>query len=59
MNVEEAAEWLRAGRIEEVECLIVDITGVPRGKVLPVSRFLKAVKDGSLRLPAAHPALVH
>ncbi|MDF1732806.1 MAG: glutamine synthetase family protein [Minwuia sp.] len=51
MNVEEAAEWLRAGRIEEVECLIVDITGVPRGKVLPISRFLKAVKDGSLRLP--------
>ncbi|MDF1721954.1 MAG: glutamine synthetase family protein [Minwuia sp.] len=53
MNIEEAVEWLKARHIEEVECLIVDITGVPRGKVLPVVRFLKAVKDGSLRLPEA------
>lgn len=53
MNIEQATEWLKARRIEEVECLIVDITGVPRGKVLPTVRFLKAVNDGSLRLPEA------
>lgn len=48
---EDAEAWLKSRHIEEVECLIVDITGVPRGKVLPVAKFLKAVKDGSLRLP--------
>ncbi|MEC9347433.1 MAG: glutamine synthetase family protein [Pseudomonadota bacterium] len=49
--MQEAAEWLRSRRIEEVECVVPDITGMPRGKVLPVAKFLKALKDDSLRLP--------
>lgn len=43
--------WLRERHITEVECLVPDISGVARGKILPTSKFLKSQADSSLRLP--------
>ena len=41
-------EWLQRHRITEVECLIPDLTGIARGKIMPADKFLR--KEG-LRLP--------
>ena len=43
--------WLRERNIQEVECLVPDLSGVARGKILPCSKFIKAQTDNSLRLP--------
>ena len=37
--------------IDEVECVVPDLSGIARGKILPANKFLKAAKDGSLRVP--------
>ena len=44
-------EWLKSRRITEVECLVPDMTGVARGKILPHDRFVKSLKDDGLRIP--------
>jgi glutamine synthetase len=41
-SVEEARLWLGARGIEEIECIVPDQAGVARGKIMPVSKFLKA-----------------
>lgn len=41
--------WLRENRIDEVECLVPDLTGNARGKFIPAAKF---VNEDSLRLPA-------
>ncbi|TVQ55478.1 MAG: glutamine synthetase [Rhodobacteraceae bacterium] len=46
-----AAEWLRSRRVSEVECLVVDMSGVARGKILPTEKYLSAAAEGGLRLP--------
>jgi glutamine synthetase len=43
--------WLRERRVTEVECLVPDISGIARGKILPSSKFLRSQVDNSLRLP--------
>ena len=43
--------WLRERRITEVECLVPDISGIARGKILPSPKFLRSLSDNSLRLP--------
>lgn len=43
-------EWFEEHRITEVECLVPDITGIPRGKIMPAEKFLKG---GAPRLPEA------
>ncbi|MBF0093634.1 MAG: glutamine synthetase [Alphaproteobacteria bacterium] len=49
--METLEEWLRSRGISEVECLVADMSGVPRGKILPARRFLNSGKDRGLRLP--------
>jgi glutamine synthetase len=44
-------EWLRERGITEVECLVPDLTGIARGKILPAEKFIKSQHDRSLRLP--------
>ena len=39
--------------IAEVECLIPDMNGVLRGKVLPVEKFLKALDGAPLYMPTS------
>ncbi|MET3106507.1 glutamine synthetase [Oxalobacteraceae bacterium GrIS 2.11] len=42
------SEFLKANNIHEVECVISDMTGIARGKILPRDLFLQA---GEMRLP--------
>ena len=43
--------WLRDHHVTEVECIIADINGIARGKILPGEKFLRSLDDDSLRLP--------
>lgn len=47
------AEWIRARGINEVECLIPDMNGVLRGKVLPATKLVQFARDNTLRLPSS------
>lgn len=42
------SEWLNENGITEVECLVPDMTGIPRGKILPRTKFHA---DKGMRLP--------
>ena len=42
-------DWIRTKGIGEVECLIPDMNGIIRGKVLPAQKFLQTVRDGDWR----------
>ena len=44
-------EWLQEKSVTEVECLVSDISGIPRGKILPVHKYVSAIETGGLRLP--------
>jgi len=44
-------EWLTERKIDEVECLVPDISGIARGKILPAHKFLKSASEYSLRIP--------
>ncbi|WPO98064.1 glutamine synthetase family protein [Pseudomonas sp. HR96] len=41
-------EWLKSHRITEVECVVSDLTGIARGKILPTQKFLN---EHGMRLP--------
>lgn len=43
-------EWMREHRITEVECILPDITGVARGKIIPRDKF---EAEPEMRLPEA------
>lgn len=45
---ESLQQFIRDNRIHEVECLVPDMTGIARGKILPKDLFLQA---GEIRLP--------
>ncbi|HZZ88052.1 MAG TPA: glutamine synthetase family protein [Caulobacteraceae bacterium] len=49
--------WIEERRIGEVECLVPDMNGVLRGKVLPAGKLVQSARDGSLRLPSSIFAL--
>jgi len=44
-------DWIASRGIDEVECLVPDMAGVPRGKILPAQKFLKGMHNGTLRIP--------
>src|SRR5215217_8771836 len=44
----ELDRWLNEHRVTEVECLVPDLTGVARGKILPREKF---TEDRGMRLP--------
>lgn len=50
MSVDLAA-WIRDHRITEIECLVPDIAGIPRGKIVPARKYLAQIADRGLRLP--------
>lgn len=50
-DADEIAAWLKERRITEVECLVSDMAGIPRGKILPTNKFLSGMVNGTLRLP--------
>ena len=50
----ELDQWFRDHRVTEVECLVPDLTGVARGKILPREKF---TEDRGMRLPEAVVAM--
>ncbi|MBB4304979.1 glutamine synthetase [Rhodobium orientis] len=38
-SLEEARDWLKARRIEDIECIVPDQAGVPKGKMMPTEKF--------------------
>ncbi len=47
------AHWIAQHTITEVECLVPDMSGIPRGKILPAQKFLESEGDRGLRIPEA------
>jgi glutamine synthetase len=50
----ELEQWLDERRVTEIECLVPDLTGVARGKILPRQKF---TEDRGMRLPQAVVAM--
>ncbi|CAN5229183.1 glutamine synthetase family protein [soil metagenome] len=50
----ELEQWLDKHHVTEVECLVPDLTGVARGKILPRGKF---TEDRGMRLPEAVVAM--
>ncbi|MCX8502078.1 MAG: glutamine synthetase family protein [Alphaproteobacteria bacterium] len=46
-------KWIKDNRVTEVECLVPDMSGIARGKIMPVPKFLSSLKDQGLRIPEA------
>lgn len=44
-------EWVTSRGIDEVECLVPDMSGIARGKILPCAKFVKGLGDIGLRMP--------
>ncbi|MDP3086182.1 MAG: glutamine synthetase family protein [Rubrivivax sp.] len=53
-NFSELEQWLDENHVTEVECLVPDLTGVARGKILPRAKF---TEDRGMRLPEAVVAM--
>ena len=51
LPIDELEVWLKEHRITEVECIVADINGIARGKILPGYKFLRSLLDDGLRLP--------
>ena len=49
----ELESWIAERGITEVECLVPDMNGVLRGKVLPAAKLVASEADRSLRLPSS------
>jgi len=54
LNFSELEKWLDLHRVTEIECLVPDLTGVARGKILPREKF---TEDRGMRLPEAVVAM--
>ncbi len=46
-------EFIKRHRVTEIECLVPDMNGIARGKILPAEKFLRILRDRGLRLPEA------
>ncbi|MGE3928646.1 MAG: glutamine synthetase family protein [Hyphomonadaceae bacterium] len=47
------SSWIKERGTAEIECLIPDLNGVVRGKVVPAQKFLRSERDNSLRIPSS------
>lgn len=43
--------WLKEHRVSEIECMVPDMAGIARGKILPMEKFLASIDEETLRLP--------
>jgi glutamine synthetase len=48
LSFSDLEQWLNQRRVTEIECLVPDLTGVARGKILPREKF---TEDRGMRLP--------
>jgi glutamine synthetase len=49
-DVAEARAWAAARRVSEIECLVPDLAGVARGKIMPSAKFFD---DTAMALPSS------
>ena len=49
--VENFEKWLKENDITEIECLVPDLGGIARGKILPTKKFIQGLRDDTHRLP--------
>jgi glutamine synthetase len=49
-DLEEAAVWLETRGLEDIECVVPDMAGVARGKMMPVAKF---VDSHNMAMPAS------
>jgi glutamine synthetase len=54
LSFSDLEQWLNERRVTEIECLVPDLTGVARGKILPRQKF---TEDRGMRLPEAVVAM--
>jgi glutamine synthetase len=46
-------DWLNANGIVEVECMVPDMNGIVRGKILPATKMVRSVRDGALKIASS------
>jgi len=46
-------DFIRTHRITEVECLVPDMSGIARGKIVPADKLLRILRERGLRIPEA------
>ena len=44
-------KWLNDNLITEVECLVPDLGGIARGKILPTKKFIEGIESNTHRMP--------
>lgn len=49
-TLQDTKSWLADNAIQEIECLVPDIAGIARGKILRTERFVAALQSNSLHL---------
>ena len=49
----ELEDWLTRHGIVEVECMVPDMNGIVRGKVLPAAKMVKSVQGGALKIASS------
>ncbi|MDF2232057.1 glutamine synthetase family protein [Albimonas sp. CAU 1670] len=49
-DLESLRDWIRAHRVDEIECVTPDFAGIARGKVMPAAKFLR---ESEIRLPVS------
>ena len=49
--MKDVEEFIRSHRIGEIECLVPDMNGIARGKIIPAAKFLKILNDRGIRFP--------
>ncbi len=52
-TAQQMERWLTDNRIVEVECMIADMNGIMRGKVLPAGKLVRNVREGSLKIASS------
>jgi glutamine synthetase len=50
-TLDELTEWIKRTGTVEVECLIPDMNGIVRGKVVPAPKVVAAITGDTLRMP--------
>ncbi len=51
--VGELEDWINTHGVGEIECMVPDMNGILRGKVVPAAKFLKGVREKTLRIASS------
>ncbi|RMF38810.1 MAG: glutamine synthetase [Alphaproteobacteria bacterium] len=49
-DMEGLRAWVASRRVEEIECVVADLAGIARGKVMPAAKF---VREPGIKLPTS------